>query len=429
MQRNHRQTGGLVFTTAIGSLFLFGATSAVEAQEMTLVNDPASKAVWILRDTDQNRQISSGEVSRFFDATNASGVAAITTHSCLNARRDGLVVVGDTLTGRIVFLRDKNKDFDAQDAGEAWVVAGPGNASGVVLSGPTGAGFDAAGRLYVSNNGSGAAGTGTPDAIYVLQDLDGDGTFMGTGEITAVVGAAFFGAGNGVYSPQELYFTPAGVGFFRNSSAGKHGVYRFASGSGGTTLTATPATFFDAANVDVVGAFTGFALAGDPADVRTVYTLQVATGSLDQIVRLRDANNDMDAQDANEPKVIWQTPESNFTSYDLIVFDDKTFIVSDMTGKKVIALRDKNADGDMSDAGERWDYLVAGTGGVNDLRQMAAYRACIADYNGDGSLDFTDVDDFIGDFEAGRAGADINGDAALDFQDFDELVQAFEGGC
>jgi hypothetical protein len=281
----------------------------------------------------------------------------------------------------------------------------------------------------VSNNGSGAAGTGTPDAIYLLRDLDSDGTFMGAGEITPVVGASFFGAGNGVYSPQELYFTPAGVGFFRNSSAGKHGVYRFASGSGGTTLTSTPTTFFDVANVDVIGAFTGFALAGDPADVRTVYTLQVATGSFDQIVRLRDANNDLDAQDANEPKVLWQTPESNFTSYDLMVFDDKTFIVSDMTGKRIIALRDKNTDGDMTDTGERSDYLVAGTGGISDVRQMATYRACIADYNGDGSLDFTDVDDFIGDFEAGRPGADINSDAALDYQDFDTMVQAFEGGC
>lgn len=429
MRHQYRQPGTIGFAKVTMALGVMAGVGAANAQEMTLVNDPASKAVWILRDTDQNRQISSSEVSRFFDATNASGVAAITTQSCLTARRDGLIVVGDTLTGRIVFLQDKNKDFDAQDAGEAWVVAGPGNASGVVFSGPTGAAFDAAGRLYVSNSGSGAATSGTPDAIYLLQDLDGDGAFMGAGEITPVVGTSFFGTGNGAYSPQELYFTPAGVCFFRNSSAGKHGVYRFVNSAGGTALTAAPTTFFDVTNVDIVGAFTGFALAGDPADVRTLYTLQVATGSLDQIVRLRDANNDMDAQDANEPRVLWQTPESNFTSYDLMVFDDTTFIVSDMSGQKIIALRDKNADGDMSDAGERWDYLLAGTGGISDVRQMAAYRACIADFNGDGNLDFTDVDNFIGDFEAGRPNADINGDAALDFQDFDVLVQAFEAGC
>jgi len=408
---------------------LAAAISAAHAQEMMLVNDPASKAVWLLRDSDQNRQISASEVTPFFNASNASGIAAITSHSCLTARRDGLVVVGDSLTGRIIFLQDKNKDFDAQDAGEAWVVAGPGNASGVVFSGPTGAAFDAAGQLYVSNSGTGAAGTGVPDAIYRLQDLDGDGVFMSAGEIVPVVGTAFFGAGNGIYSPQEIFFTPAGVGFFRNSSAGKHGVYRFIPGGPNSAVPVTPTTFFDATNIDALGAFTGFALAADPTDVRTMYTLQVATGSMDQIVRLRDANNDLDALDASETKVMWQTPESNFTSYDLAVLDDMTFLVSDMTGKRIIALRDKNSDGDMVDAGERWDYLAAGVGGISDVRQIAAYRACIADYNGDGSLDFTDVDDFIADFESGRAAADINGDAALDFQDFDELVQAFESGC
>jgi len=394
---------------------------------MTLLTDPAGKAVWLLRDADQSRTVSAAEVKPFFDASNASGVAAITTHSCLTTRRDGVVIVGDGATGRIVFLRDLNHDMDANDAGEARVVAGPGNASGVVFSSPTGAAFDPQGRLFISNSGTGSATTGTPDAVYVLTDLNGDGTFMGPGEITTVIGSAFFGTGNGVYSPQETLFTPGGVGYLRNSSAGKHGVYRFQPGSPG--ITASPSVFFDASNRDGLGAFTGFALVLDNADVNTMYTLQIATGSNDQILRLRDANANATALDANEPKVLWQSAESNFTSYDLLVLDDKTFLVSDMTGRRVIALRDKNADGDMIDSGERWDYFATGTGGVNDVRQSAAYRACIADFNGDGNLDFTDVDDFIADFEAGRISADVNGDAALDFQDFDTLIQAFEGGC
>ncbi len=54
---------------------------------------------------------------------------------------------------------------------------------------------------------------------------------------------------------------------------------------------------------------------------------------------------------------------------------------------------------------------------------------CAADFNGDGFLDFTDFDDFVGAFESGACISDFNGDGFLDFTDFDEFVAAFEGGC
>jgi len=54
---------------------------------------------------------------------------------------------------------------------------------------------------------------------------------------------------------------------------------------------------------------------------------------------------------------------------------------------------------------------------------------CSADYNGDGFLDFTDFDDFVGDFEAGMPKADFNNDGFLDFTDFDDFVSSFETGC
>ena len=54
---------------------------------------------------------------------------------------------------------------------------------------------------------------------------------------------------------------------------------------------------------------------------------------------------------------------------------------------------------------------------------------CPADFNGDGFLDFTDFDDFVGAFEAGNGSSDFNNDGFLDFTDFDEFVAAFEAGC
>jgi len=62
-------------------------------------------------------------------------------------------------------------------------------------------------------------------------------------------------------------------------------------------------------------------------------------------------------------------------------------------------------------------------------RLIITFENCPADFNGDGFLDFTDFDDFVGAFEAGAASADFNGDGFLDFTDFDEFVGAFEAGC
>ncbi len=56
-------------------------------------------------------------------------------------------------------------------------------------------------------------------------------------------------------------------------------------------------------------------------------------------------------------------------------------------------------------------------------------ETCLADFNGDGFIDFTDFDDFVFAFEGGDPSGDFNGDGFLDFTDFDEFVGAFESGC
>jgi len=54
---------------------------------------------------------------------------------------------------------------------------------------------------------------------------------------------------------------------------------------------------------------------------------------------------------------------------------------------------------------------------------------CIADFNADNTVDFTDFDDFVTLFEAGSAASDANGDGFLDYTDFDAFVASFEAGC
>ncbi len=63
----------------------------------------------------------------------------------------------------------------------------------------------------------------------------------------------------------------------------------------------------------------------------------------------------------------------------------------------------------------------------------ADVRFCGADFNGDGSVDFFDYDDFVQCFEGlgcpPGGDADFNHDGAMDFFDYDDFVLAFEAGC
>jgi hypothetical protein len=55
--------------------------------------------------------------------------------------------------------------------------------------------------------------------------------------------------------------------------------------------------------------------------------------------------------------------------------------------------------------------------------------SCAADRNGDGSLDFFDVQDFLNDFTAQDASADMNGDGSWDFFDVQSYLNLFSDGC
>jgi len=59
--------------------------------------------------------------------------------------------------------------------------------------------------------------------------------------------------------------------------------------------------------------------------------------------------------------------------------------------------------------------------------------ACLADFDGDGFVDFFDFDAYVACFEGtvcppGKT-ADFDGDGFVDFFDFDAYLAAFEAGC
>jgi hypothetical protein len=59
----------------------------------------------------------------------------------------------------------------------------------------------------------------------------------------------------------------------------------------------------------------------------------------------------------------------------------------------------------------------------------SAGDGCVADFNGDGTLNILDFVDFQSAFQAGDASADVNGDGKLNILDFVTFQQLFVAGC
>jgi hypothetical protein len=82
----------------------------------------------------------------------------------------------------------------------------------------------------------------------------------------------------------------------------------------------------------------------------------------------------------------------------------------------------------LSDEGA-YDCVV--TGDCNRVASIAASLdvLCIADWNGDGVVDFNDFLAFMNDYNAGDPRADLNGDGTVDFNDFLAFINLFNAGC
>lgn len=427
--------------TAAALLALAAANPAYAARY--ILNDRDSDALWSVEDADNNGQIDdpSGIVP-FFNSTNASAIPTTQNPTCLAVRADGLVLIGDQLANTAYMFKDQNNDHDALDAGEARLIVQSPNASGVTLGFPTGAAFDSAGRAFIGNAGN-AFGD---DAVYLLLDLNNDGESLDAGEIIEYIGDGAFGPGNGPWGPQEILFVPETLittdsCYLRNSTTGLHGIYRAIdlNSSGRADDPGEFTTVWDATNASGIAALAGFALERDatgntPAGGIKLYTLQTATGAVDQLIRVSDLNHDFDCQDPGEAAIVWSTAEGGFTAIDIVSRADGTVLITDASDDRIIALKDLNNDGLFDNATERTDYFLNPAGPILDIRQLSPIppQPCPGDTNADRVIDAADLSVLLSSF--GNAvtpgtGADFNGDGLVSSADLSVLLSAFGSAC
>ncbi len=398
-----------------------------------LLSDRDQNVVWRLFDADNNGIIDATEVSLWYGVGNASGTGPADNLNAFFAGPDGVVYGGDQVLQVYYRFEDLNHDGDAMDAGECRVVATTANASAASTTFPTGGAALPGGDLMIVNAGNGFG----VDAIYRCHDLTSDGTFEQAGEITQFVGdsAAGFGPGNGPFSPQEMVLTDAGVGFLRNSSANLHGVYRFAdaNASGRADDLGEFVRWY-------TGASAGFALEPDRLRPGALYYHQLAAGSADQILRLRDANGNDNADDAGEAELVFSTTEAGFTSVDILCLPDGDVLFTDNSGKRIIRLHDIDGDGKFLLPEERTDFFVAAGTMVGDVRQVVLIpspSACgTADFDGDGDIGTdADIEAFFACLGGNcctlcfPGGADFNGDGDIGTDaDIEAFFRVLGGG-
>jgi hypothetical protein len=380
------------------AILAFVGTTAVQAQTQFIMADRNNDSLYRVRDLNNDGMISDpGEVFLWFSAANAAGTPGLSNPSAQAISNCREAVLGDQGTNLIYRMVDLNNDGDAQDVGESNVFSGPGNAGGLSFGFPTGAAFNNNCVAYITNAGNAAFPI---DAIYRLQDLNGDGDAMdnvnGVNEGTLYVADGAFGPGNGPYSPQEIFFDGR-VGYLKNSSANLIGIYRFedVNNNGRADDAGEFTVFWNVSNAAGTPVSAGLPLEIDRRPTMgaaiSMYTLQIATGGIDQLVRVMDMNNDGDGQDAGESAIVYSNGDVGFTAVDIVSLRNGDVLLTDNSGIRVLRLHDMDNDGDFLDVGEA-TFMFAAAGTIAQARQMDALcRRGDVDCNG-----FVNIDDLFG---------------------------------
>jgi hypothetical protein len=412
---------------ALSIAALLAAAGQASAQAGYLVADRTNDTIWRLIDADNSGVFDEpGEVINFFSSANAAGTLAIMNPTCMATAPNGACAIGDQGNRVIYVFRDNSGDGDANDAGESIVYADATNASGVSFAFPTGASFGPDGHLYIVNGGNSFGN----DAVYRLVDLNNDGDAQDAGEIVPFAADGAFGPGNGPYSPQEIAWI-GDVLYLRNSSAGLFGVFRLedlnddddADDPGEFT------PFFDATSTSGITPSSGFALAADPVRPGSLYTAQIASGGVDQIIRLTDLNSDDSANDADEAALVFENIASGFSVIDILALPDGRLLLTDTSTDTVVVLTDMNNDDDFLDAGESAIFFANTTPILADARQLdpIVSTALQGDANADGIVDFSDLNAALSAFGRNGLGlvGNVNGDAVVDFTDLNSILSNF----
>lgn len=315
-----------------------------------------SGKVLLLRDTDgDGRATGAGEVTVFFDATNASGLSSPSENVfTLLVASDRSVYVGDGDTDAVYRLFDRNGDGDANDAGEATLWFSEANVAGFTLPTPNGLAEGPDGAIYIVNAG---VASRPADAIYRTVDLDGDGSANGASEATLWLDLQTVVATS---APFELVFVGPVAYLLDPAGAAPDTIWRIEDRDGsGTIEAATEVTAF-VTKPTAFGAPIDFSL-GNTGETLLVWEWLDSAREVWSLYGLTDRNGSGTIDDAAESVELWNStllPEEfwPFAGFS-VAGDDAGRIALTSNGgaanqRFVVLLTDRDGDGRYTGAEE-----------------------------------------------------------------------------
>ena len=346
--------------TLMTSLLGAAGASAQPSPSMggIFVGDQGLDQIYLSKDLNRDGDAADpGELSIYFDGTNASGFDNPTGNVfTIFQSQSGFQYFGDGNTDAVYRLIDSNRNGNALDAGEAslWFSAAE-NASGFILNTPNGLAEDSSGAIYVVQAGAGS--TINEDFVYRTLDLNGDGDANDLDEASIWLDLNLLEPSS---SPFEIAFLND-VAFIADTVGGNPKVYRAEDKNNDNVI--DPLTevniFIDESNPFGIGVF----YFGLDTDNSSVFGLDLIS---DSIFRLTDIDNSGMIDQASEALEVWN-PSVIPTGFEF----GANFAIatgpggelsitsngSDPNEDNIFRLIDLNGDGDYLDEDETIIYL------------------------------------------------------------------------
>ena len=408
-----------------------------------LVADSDLNKIMRVRDLNNNgNALDAGEITVFFDGTNASGVT-FDSSSRIFQSADGTVYLCDLALDKVIAVRDNNLDGDANDAGEARVFfSAAGNFGLFTLPTPQGVTADASGAIYIANAGAGAS---TPqDGVLRLLELpatlDGDCEDTGESSLWLNSSALYSTSSNpfGICSiGNTIYYNEWGFPNAAPPPTSVRTVRRTVDTDNSGTIEASECTTFITDGDFGVGI-------GDACvtDGVSIYTHD-RTGSVNpqRVYKLTDMDASETINAAGEVSVVWSEDTLApigavmATSFDFNIGPGRLVVISSGSGAQdaVIQAIDKDNNGSFLDAIDETTVLVSAaavSGFPSNLRGVSFYAwPCRADFNQTGGVSVQDIFDFLAAWFTVNPLADINCGAGVSVQDIFDFLASWFSGC
>ncbi len=421
-----------------------------------IVSDLANDRLLYVRDLNGDGfATGAGEVSVFFDASNASGLPAPSgAIFSIYQAADGTVYVGDGDTRAIYALRDNNLNGTANDAGEARVFFSQSvSASGIFLPTPNGIAGDA-NALYVTNAGTGTSLPGSQDGVFRLADGNGDHDAQALGEATIFLdGNTLIAAGATSSNPFDLCILNNALYFadFRSTALGGRVIMRAAYTPATTAIGAADLNVFVTNQVSFTGPSGVFTLPLGQSCVTdgvSIYMHDTSAANVQAVYRLTDGNGTNTINADSEVVQVWSelnlpVGEVMANSFDIDVGPRRLLITSNgstpssqgsVPASELILATDADNNGLYSQSETK--VFIKGSSGValwpaNTNSRTARFYGwpCAADFNMSGAITVNDIFDFLAAWFAGDTRADFNGLSGLSVQDIFDFLGAWFAGC